>query len=152
MTHWDCFDSGDAERTVTRLESLRADSAPQWGRMTAAQMLAHCNVAYEMAYDGTHARPNALMRWVLRTFVKSGVVGPKPYPRNAPTAPAFRKTGAHDFDRERERLVAYVRRVAADGAAVFEGKESPSFGPLTAAEWNVLFAKHLDHHLTQFGV
>ena len=38
------------------------------------------------------------------------------------------------------------------GSAHFEGKESPSFGALTADEWNVLFAKHLDHHLTQFGV
>ena len=34
----------------------------------------------------------------------------------------------------------------------FEGKESNSFGPLTKGEWNNMFYKHLDHHLSQFGV
>ena len=33
-----------------------------------------------------------------------------------------------------------------------DGRESLSFGPLTAVEWNGLFSKHLDHHLQQFGV
>jgi hypothetical protein len=89
---------------------------------------------------------------VLQRFVKQGVVGPKPYPRSAPTAPAFRIADAREFDAERDRLVAYLRRVAGEGRAAFEGRESLSFGPLTAAEWNVLFAKHLDHHLRQFGV
>jgi hypothetical protein len=38
------------------------------------------------------------------------------------------------------------------GADAFEGKESNSFGKLTASEWNIMMYKHLDHHLTQFGV
>ena len=42
--------------------------------------------------------------------------------------------------------------VADDGEQNFEGRKSHSFGPLTTAEWNVMFYKHLDHHLTQFGV
>jgi hypothetical protein len=42
--------------------------------------------------------------------------------------------------------------VASLGKEHFEGKESLSFGPMTAQEWNNLFYKHLDHHLNQFGV
>ena len=38
------------------------------------------------------------------------------------------------------------------GEAHFEGKESHSFGPLNKTEWNNMFYKHADHHLTQFGV
>ncbi len=148
----DLFDVEDLARTITRVQALTPESTPQWGRMTVAQMLAHCCVPYEMLYTTTHARPNALMRWVLRRFVKQGVIGPKPYPRSAPTAPAFRIADAREFGAERERLIAYLRRVAAEGRAAFEGRESLSFGPLTASEWNVLFAKHLDHHLRQFGV
>ena len=34
----------------------------------------------------------------------------------------------------------------------FDGKESHSFGPLNKTEWNNMFYKHADHHLTQFGV
>ncbi len=148
----DLFDADDLARTIARVQALTPDTTPQWGRMTVAQMLAHCCVPYEMLYTTKHARPNALVRWVLRRFVKQGVVGPKPYPRSAPTAPAFRITDARQFEAERERLVGYVRRVASEGRAAFEGRESLSFGPLTVDEWNVLFAKHLDHHLRQFGV
>jgi hypothetical protein len=79
-------------------------------------------------------------------------VGPTPYPRNTPTAPAFRITDTRDFDTERARLLAYLQQVATEGRSAFEGRESLSFGPLTAAEWNGLFSKHLDHHLQQFGV
>ena len=147
----DLFDSADVARTVARVMSLDAARAPLWGRMSVAQMLAHCCVAYEMVYTTKHPRPNALMRWILRTFVKQGVVGPKPYPRSTPTAPAFRITDARVFDTERERLVAYLHRVLGEGRARFEGRASLSFGPLTATEWNTLFAKHLDHHLRQFG-
>lgn len=148
----DLFDAADVEHTIARVQALSPESTPQWGRMTVAQMLAHCCVPYEMVYTTTHARPNAFVRWVLARFVKRGVVGPKPYAKGTPTAPAFRITDAREFHAERERLVEYLRRVAADGRAAFEGRESLSFGPLTVAEWNVLFAKHLDHHLRQFGV
>ena len=38
------------------------------------------------------------------------------------------------------------------GVSYFENKESHSFGRLTIKEWNNMFYKHLEHHLTQFGV
>jgi hypothetical protein len=34
----------------------------------------------------------------------------------------------------------------------FDGRVSMIFGPMTTTEWNNLFYKHIDHHLTQFGV
>jgi len=53
---------------------------------------------------------------------------------------------------KQQRLLAFLQRVQRDGERTFNGKESASFGPLTSAQWNVLFYKHLDHHLMQFGV
>ena len=53
---------------------------------------------------------------------------------------------------EQARLVEYIARVQQEGAQAFDGRESNSFGALTTTEWNTLFYKHLDHHLTQFGV
>jgi hypothetical protein len=38
------------------------------------------------------------------------------------------------------------------GEAHFDGKDSHSFGNLSKSQWNTMFYKHLDHHLTQFGV
>jgi Protein of unknown function (DUF1569) len=146
------FDPIVVAELTTRLARLTPTSAPQWGKMSVDQMLAHCNVSYDMVYTDKYPRATGLKRWLLKVFVKQAVVGPKPYARNSPTAAQFRMTGTKNFEQERTRLIEYMNRVQRDGAARFNGKESNSFGPLTSDEWNTLFYKHLDHHLTQFGV
>ncbi len=148
----DVFDPATVAELATRIERLTPATKPQWGKMSVDQMLAHVNVAYDMVYDASTVKATGLKRLLMKWFVKGGVVGPKPYPRNSPTAPQFRMTGSKDFNAEKSRLLAYLSRVQAEGARGFEGRESASFGPLSSAEWNVLFYKHLDHHLTQFGV
>lgn len=146
------FDPSTTSELIARIESLKPDSQPLWGKMSVDQMLAHCSVAYEMAYTDKHPKPNALMRFLLKTFVKTGVVNEKPYPKNARTAPVFIIADRRDFEKEKNQLIDYLKKTQELGAQHFEGKESPSFGPMTAQEWNNLFYKHLDHHLTQFGV
>lgn len=148
----DVFDPAVTGELVGRLRSLEPTTQPRWGKMSVGQMLAHCCVPYEMVYEDKHPRPGAVARLLLRLFVKRGVVSEKPYRKNTPTAPAFRITDERDFERERDRLVGYLERTAELGGEHFDGRESPSFGPLTRSEWNNLFYKHLDHHLTQFGV
>ena len=148
----DIFDAAVTEEQIARIQALGPDTRPLWGKMDAAQMLAHLSVSYEMVFENKHRRPGPLLRLILRAFVKKGVVGEKPYPRSAPTAPAFRITDPRDFEGERDRLIQYLRRTQELGGEHFHGKESHSFGPLTRTEWNNLFYKHLDHHLTQFGV
>jgi hypothetical protein len=146
------FETSTVRALRDRIERLTSSTSPQWGKMTVDQMLAHCNVAYDMVYTGDYPKAGPIKRWLLKALVKQGVVGPKPYPRNSPTAPAFRIRARKDFATEQRKLLAYLERVRIDGASGFEGRESVSFGALTASEWDVLFYKHLDHHLTQFGV
>jgi hypothetical protein len=146
------FDQAVTDELTARIEALNSDSQPLWGKMSVDQMLAHCSVAYEMAYTDKHPKPNGLMRFLLKTFVKSGVVNEKPYPKNARTAPVFIISDRRDFEKEKSRLIGYLQKTQELGSDYFEGKESPSFGAMTAQEWNNLFYKHLDHHLTQFGV
>ena len=137
---------------MERLNKLDASTKPLWGKMNAPQMLAHLNVAYEMLYDGIHKKPRAFMRFILKAMVKPTVCGPKPYPKNSRTAPQFIIADERDFEKEKARLTAYLDKVVAEGGSAFEGRESNSFGRLTADEWNTMFYKHADHHLTQFGV
>jgi len=146
------FDQSVTNELTARIEALNPDSQPLWGKMSVDQMLAHCSVAYEMAYTDKYPKPNGLMRFLLKTFVKSGVVNEKPYPKNARTAPVFIISDRRDFEKEKSRLIGYLQRTQELGSDYFEGKESPSFGAMTAQEWNNLFYKHLDHHLNQFGV
>jgi len=146
------FDTADVANLKARINKLTPQTAALWGKMNVSQMLAHANVTYEMAYTDKHPKPNAFMRFILKTLVKNVVVGPKPYKRNTPTAKAFIIADDRDFEAEKARLLEYLDHTLQLGKDHFEGRESLSFGKLTADEWNVMFYKHLDHHLQQFGV
>jgi hypothetical protein len=141
-----------SDQLIQRINSLNPSTVPLWGKMSVDQMLAHVNIAYEMAIDNTHPKPIAFKRWLLKTFVKNGVVNEVPYKKNSPTAPAFIIKGNRDFDQEKNRLVAYLNKTLALGEKYFDQKESLSFGTMNITEWNNLFYKHIDHHLSQFGV
>jgi hypothetical protein len=146
------FTKSVADTVIQRINNLTPTTQGLWGKMAVAQMLAHCCVSYEMLYDNIHPRPNALVRFMLKSFVKKAVVNEVPYPKNGRTAPAFIIKDDKNFDAEKKRLVAYIQKTQEMGEAHFDGKESHSFGNLSKTEWNNLFYKHLDHHLTQFGV
>ena len=137
---------------IARIEQLNPSTPPLWGKMDVAQMLAHCNVTYEMLYEDKHKRPNFVVRFILKLLVKPLVTGEKSYKKNTHTAPAFLIADKKQFEAEKTRLIAYIQRTQQLGAEHFEGLASLSFGKLTSNEWNNLFYKHLDHHFSQFGV
>jgi len=146
------FDTTDVQEIKNRINALSSETTPEWGKMTVDQMLAHLNVAYDMAYTDQYKKPGAIGKLMLKLFVKKAVVGPKPYPKNGRTAPDFIIKERKNFEEEKAKLINYLDKTQSLGKAHFENRESHSFGPLTSSEWNVLFSKHLDHHLTQFGV
>ena len=147
------FDQQDVEELKLRIERLDASLSPSWGKMNASQMLAHCNVVYEMTYDTANfKKPNGLKKWFLKTFLKPFVIGDKPYKRNSPTSPEFKVANDKDFGDEKKRLLDYLEQTLSLGKSYFDNKENFSFGAMKSNEWDRLFYKHLDHHLTQFGV
>ncbi|MCF0048650.1 DUF1569 domain-containing protein [Dyadobacter sp. LJ53] len=146
------FEPAVAAKVIDRINNLTPETRPEWGKMDVSQMMAHCNVAYEMAFENKHPKPNALMRWFIQMMAKSTVCGDKPYKKNQQTAPAFLIKDKKDFETEKSRLIGYIRKSEQLGSGYFEGKESLSFGKLSSEEWNTMFYKHLNHHLTQFGV
>lgn len=145
------FNHEIADDMIKRINHLSEDTAPQWGKMNAPQMLAHCNVSYEMTYENKHPKPNGFMKLILKLLVKNKVVSETPYKKSNPTAPAFLIKDEKDFEAEKNRLIGYIQKTQQLGEREFDGKVSLSFGPLKAIEWNNMFYKHLDHHLTQFG-
>ena len=146
------FEKEGCERMIQRINALTPETKGQWGKMSVAQMLAHCNVAYELVYTTKHPKPNAIAKFFIRMFAKQAVVGPKPYPKNSRTAPMFVVDGKRDFEVEKKRIIDHLTKTQELGPVHFDGKESHAFGNLSINEWNTLFSKHLDHHLTQFGV
>jgi hypothetical protein len=146
------FNQAVSTEIVTRINQLKADSQPKWGKMAVGQMMAHCNVTYEFVYDGIHKKPNAFKKFILKAFVKNIVVSEKPYKHNSQTAPEFIIKDTKNFESEKNRLINYINKTQQLGETHFDGLESHSFGPLNKTEWNNMFYKHLDHHLNQFGV
>ena len=146
------FSAPDSQEIINRINQLTPTTPQLWGKMGAAKMLAHCNVTYEMVYEDKHFKPNILMRFILKTFVKNAVVNEKPYPHNSRTAPVFIIKEDKNFDVEKKRLIEHINKTQELGEDHFDGMASHSFGMLNKNEWNNMFYKHLDHHLQQFGV
>jgi len=146
------FNETITAQVIKRINNLKANTPPQWGKMSVEQMLAHCAVTYDMVYTNKHQKPNAFTRFILKMFVKNIVVGPKPFSKNGKTSPQFLITNQREFDLEKNKLIEYINKTQKLGAHYFDNKASHAFGKLTKEEWNTMFYKHLDHHLTQFGV
>ncbi len=140
------------EEVINRINNLTVNTQPQWGNMDVAQMMAHCSIPYETVYTDKHPKPNAFVKFFIKLIAKNQVTSDKPYPRNGRTAPHFLITDERNFENERKQLINHIQKTQESGEDYFDGKESHSFGKLTKNEWNNLFYKHLNHHLTQFGV
>lgn len=151
MTLLNIFDPATTETCLSRLENITAETQPQWGKMSAPQMLAHLNVAYDLTYGLIDPKLNAITKLMLKWFVKPTVVGDKPYKKNNRTAPFFLIEDERDFEKEKAKLIENINKTEALGSSNFEGREYVSFGKMTASEWSNLFYKHMDHHFTQFG-
>ena len=146
------FEEEVSEQVIDRIEKLTPSSQPLWGKMNVGQMLAHCNVIYDLVYDDKRPKPGGLKKLFLKYIVKNVVVGEKPYKKNSPTASEFLITDERDFESEKNRLTEHVKKTQKLGKLFFDQRESHSFGKLNISEWNNMFYKHLDHHLNQFGV
>lgn len=145
------FNKKDKDELIGRINRLSPKTQPQWGKMNVAQMLAHLNVTYEKAYED-FPEPNAFKSFLLKLFVKPVVTSEKRYKKNGPTAPEFKVAVGQDFEKEKKRLIDYIEKTMELGEDYFEGRKYPGFGKMSAEEYNNMFYKHLDHHLTQFGV
>lgn len=138
---------------IERISNLTPESQRQWGKMDVAKMLAHCNVAYECIYEpDKHPKPGFPMNLILKYIVAPVVVGDKPPKKNSPTGPQFIMKSDKDFEAERTRLIEFIKKTQELGEDAFDGKESHSFGVLNKTQWSNMLYKHLDHHLSQFGV
>ncbi|MCW3083037.1 MAG: hypothetical protein JWP12_403 [Bacteroidetes bacterium] len=45
------FNPADNQKIITRINSVTPESKAQWGKMNAAQMLAHCQPPLLVAFD-----------------------------------------------------------------------------------------------------
>lgn len=133
----------------TRIQALGPQTERQWGKMSVDQMLWHINQAFRNAVGDFDMAPfkSPIPRPLLKFFVFR-----VPWPKGAPTAPEMTAGSRYSFEAERDRCLALIERMTRRDMDEPGWGRSPVFGHMTGREWSRLNAKHLDHHLRQFGV
>ena len=130
-----------------RLRLLRPDTKPQWGKMSVDQMLWHVNQATAVHLGKSEVGPD---RPPIPKGMLKFVVLRMPWGKGAPTNSAFKAQKVYEFDSELERCFNLIAEFTARPLDA-QWPEHPIFGPMSGAEASRLQAKHLDHHLKQFG-
>lgn len=145
------FDAVTADEVKERIGRLEPNSRRQWGKMNAAQAMAHCATTMEWAV-GDRKEPRMFVGRLLGPLVKAKVLKDEaPMRRNAPTDKSLVVADERDLAKERQRLCALIDRFCAGGPTACTTHPHTFFGSLTPDEWARLMYKHLDHHLRQFG-
>ena len=145
------FNTNDLNEILQRVETLHPGSQRQWGKMTPAQMLAHCNGGMRMAL-GEIKPPRTFLGLLFGKMVRRELHNTKTFPHGGPTYKGFVVKDERDFEKEKATFIELARKVNAAGENGITKHKHPFFGKLTPAEWGQLQWKHFNHHLTQFGV
>lgn len=136
---------------VERLGRLQATSVPQWGVMTAGEMVVHCADQMRVCRGEKQVtsmsvprllRP--LVKWIFVTRKKEFRPGMKTIKELDSRAEMTRPTS---FEADRGSLVELVEDGREIGVV-----DHPLFGTLNGQEARELSLRHLDYHLRQFGV
>src|SRR5258708_35091772 len=144
------FDATVANQVKTRLGKLEPQSERRWGKMTAAQMLAHCSVSMQWAVGEVLPEKGAIPVRLMGRLVKPMVFrNEEPLRKNSPTAKSLIVADKRDLGEERERLSGLIDKFAAGGTAGGTKKPHRFFGRGTPGGRASLMYKKLDNQLRQ---
>lgn len=143
------FDQQAYEELSHRLQNLTNKHERKWGKMTSAQMLAHCKEAFKVPLTSKPLKRNPIsyLGWLFRPILYNA----RPYKQSLPTAPHFIVKDDRDFEKEKTEMLSIVKAFHEKGATGVGDKIHPFFGRMTSDQWGRSMWKHLDHHLRQFG-
>lgn len=132
-----------------RIDQLSQNSPKQWGKMSVAQMMHHCQGPLNIMLEKNDysLKPNLLAK----LFFKKMLYNDTPFRKNLPTAKFLKENEPRDFNTEKEQLKSLLNAFESQSNRS-EWKAHPGFGYFTKQQWGQMQYKHLDHHLRQFGV
>jgi DinB superfamily len=141
-------EEGYRANIIDRLRTLRHDTPRRWGKMSVDQMLWHVNGGLSMALGEIEVPPRHLPvpRPVVR-FVALNL----PWPKGVPAMPMFVASRSYDFESERARCLQLIDQLAAKPLDD-NWPPHPLLGKVSGRDASRLQARHLNHHLKQFGV
>ena len=145
------FEKETYNEIVQRLEKLTPDSQRQWGKMEVAQMLAHCKETFKVPLSNKKY-PRIFIGLLLGWMMKPKMYNDSPWGKNLPTGPDFLIKEQRNFETEKKELLGLINRFHTAGPENITKFPHPFFGKFTTEQWGKSTYKHMNHHLTQFGV
>ncbi len=145
------FDTATYNSVVERMNNLTYQTQRQWGKMDAAQILAHCKEAFKVPLS-EKPMPRMLLGILLGWALKSKLYNEEPWKKNLPTAPSFIIKDQRDFNKEKQELMEMIHTFYTKGPGQVGKFPHPMFGTFTQEQWGKAMFKHIDHHLQQFEV
>jgi hypothetical protein len=137
---------------ISRVEKLKGDEKPVWGKMNLEQMLSHLVQTGDLPFESTVGDASNFMS---RTILKPLVLYVLPIPKEVKVSPEMdqqqKGRTPMGFEVDKANVVASIERLG----CLSEDHDClghPFFGKMSPKQWGVLAHKHIDHHLRQFGV
>jgi hypothetical protein len=145
------FIEADKDEIINRIDELHPNSKPMWGKMSVAQMLAHCIIPTKISSGELESRQTFLGK-LFGNMAKKQLLYREQMNKGLPTAPGFVIKNEPDFYASQQGLKEAIQMLYATDKTELLHRKHPFFGKLSLEEWGVLNYKHYDHHLRQFGV
>lgn len=146
------FPEKTAQEFIFRLNKLASNSPPLWGKMSSAQMLAHCCEVTKEPLGEKEIAMVDLDEKTRKLLLFDITKDDAPMTKGIDADEGSVIVGDRDFEIEKMNFIATIEKLRTGSEIEFEGRFHPFFGKMTATEWPILTYKHLDHHFRQFGV
>ena len=140
------------DELIARVNALRPNAKPEWGRMSVEQMLSHLVQSGELPFVASVPDKSS---WAARTLLKPLVLYVLPIPKDVKTSAEIdqQQDGRKPlgFEADRAIVIESITKLGTlpENEPCFA---HPMFGRMSAKQWAVIAHKHIDHHLRQFNV
>lgn len=132
-----------------RIDNLKSESKPLFGKMNAHQMVCHCADQIRLALGTLKAVEHGTLKpKEVFAFYNEGKTVPTPIGMDQVAGDGTQPT---TFEKDIATLKQHITKFSKLDDN-FEFGRHPYFGNLTKEKWTDLTIYHLDHHLKQFNV
>ncbi|WP_160136485.1 DUF1569 domain-containing protein [Chryseobacterium sp. c4a] len=140
-----------ADFLVTRVNNLSATHQPQWGIMTASEMLLHCNSCNQQILEESRGNERTkIKQYLLRILALYLAPNFKKNIQSESRHNTKGKTNDLYFEKYRNEFIRLIHEFPVNTHPLT--LSHPAFGNISTHEWGIAAYKHMDHHLRQFGV
>lgn len=137
----------DYSELVNRVNKLTPNSKAKWGKMTAAQVLAHLSEVQEVK-NGKPLENTPFIAKLFKKYIRKMVFNNVPYKQNTQTHPQYVITSTQNFEEQKQRFLKAMEVMHKENPDT----KHPLFGKMTDEEKGWGCYKHINHHLEQFRV